>query len=206
MNAPKGTTSSTSRDMNNAAPAAKVSARCSHGKRYGMTGGWWTVIISATNLEGELTFFDTGNMEDSLLGISNALHSAGFLLVSHWTAKGQDFHASAVEVELSAAPEWAASTRDVSSRAWSPAFLEENKGAGHRIHELELLPWSETLDNTVTITQSDVFQRGTVQRTAARLNVNINETNMSPVRAAAIAAALENAAEIISQSADAAQN
>ncbi|PYI38918.1 hypothetical protein CVS30_06270 [Arthrobacter psychrolactophilus] len=156
--------------------------------------------ISATNLEDELTFFDPGNTDDALFGISNALHSIGFLLVSPWSAMGPDFHAFAMEVELTVSPEWAASTRGVSNRSWSNSFHEETNGAASRIHELDLLPWSESHDSTVTVTQIDVFQRGTVQRGAIRLTVEIDETNISAIRAAELAAALQTAGEIVARS------
>lgn len=165
----------------------------------GVTADWWTVEISSANGIQTLKFASLVDLDDSLSGIRNAVHSIGFVIVSDWEAVGHGFHAHAIGVELPAKPAWATKVTSVADRAWSFVTSPVEKNAVARHYEVDLLEGSWSTDGAVWLSQSDYFTADSTSRTQVTCSVNIDQYDLSLTGVSAIADAVGRAVEILAQ-------
>ncbi|POH75374.1 hypothetical protein [Arthrobacter glacialis] len=168
----------------------------------GVTADWWTVEISSANGIQTLKFASLVDLDESLSGIRNAVHSIGFMVESDWEAVGQGFHADAIGVELPAKPAWATRVTSVADRAWSFVTSPVEKNAVARHYEVDLLENSSSNDGAVWLSQSDYFTPDSTSRTPVTCSVNIDQYDLSLTGVSAIADAISRAVVILAQEQD----
>ncbi|MHA7271605.1 hypothetical protein [Arthrobacter sp. HLT1-20] len=181
---------------------ATVFAHSVSRKVAGVTADWWTVEISTGNGIQTLKFASLVDLEDSLSGIRNAVHSIGYLIESEWEAVGHGFHAHAFGVELPTKPAWATKVTSVADRAWSFVTSPVDKNAVARHYEVDLLASSSSNDGAVWLSQSDYFTPDSTRRTPVTCSVNIDQYDLSLTRVSAIADAIGRAVEILAHEKD----
>lgn len=168
----------------------------------GATADWWTVEISTSSGIQTLKFASLVDLEDSLSGIRNAVHSIGFLITSDWEALGHGFHAHAIAVDLPTKPAWATKVTSVADRAWSFVTSPVDKNAVARHYEVDLLENSSSSDGALWLSQSDNFTSTSVSRTPVTCSVNIDQYDLSLNAATAISDAVAHAVKILAQEED----